>query len=124
MADDQGGSDGGERAVTRLLHCIASYTHELEAIYNTVQSFLRELAVKVARYTRSVANESANRLSRDRDLDDWRLNRRWFRWAEQEWHRHMVDRFASRLSAQLPRYYVQWYDPKCEGLDPVAYSWL
>ncbi|KAK3269832.1 hypothetical protein CYMTET_21730 [Cymbomonas tetramitiformis] len=95
-------------------------THlELEAVYKTVQSFLRELTGKVvrlycdnqavvamlshftsrnpelmrrmrrlwilldlndielqARYIRSEANEWADRLSRDRDLDDWRLNRR------------------------------------------------
>ncbi|KAK3257231.1 hypothetical protein CYMTET_33675 [Cymbomonas tetramitiformis] len=143
-------------------------THlELEAVYKTVQSFLRELTGKVvrlycdnqavvamlshftsrnpelmrrmqrlwilldlndielhARYIRSGANEWADRLSRDRDLDDWRLNRRWFQWAEREWHRHTVDRFASELSAQLPRYYAQWHDPGCEGVDSVAFSWL
>ncbi|KAK3233421.1 hypothetical protein CYMTET_56282 [Cymbomonas tetramitiformis] len=110
-------------------------THlELEAVYKTVQSFLRELTGKVvrlycdnqavvamlshftsrnpelmrrmrrlwilldlndielqARYIRSEANEWADRLSRDRDLDDWRLNRRWFQWAEREWHQHTVD---------------------------------
>ena len=130
-------------------------THlELEAVYKTVQSFLRELTGKVvrlycdnqavvamlshftsrnpelmrrmrrlwilldlndielqARYIRSEANEWADRLSRDRDLDDWRLNRRWFQWAEREWHRNTADRFASELSAQLPRYYGQWHDP-------------
>ncbi|KAK3289450.1 hypothetical protein CYMTET_3129 [Cymbomonas tetramitiformis] len=143
-------------------------THlELEAVYKTVQSFLRELTGKVvrlycgnqavvamlshftsrnpelmrrmrrlwilldlndielqARYIRSEANEWADRLSRDRDLDDWRLNRRWFQWAEREWHRHTVDRFASELSAQLPRYYAQWHDPGCEGVDSLAFSWL
>ncbi|KAK3242073.1 hypothetical protein CYMTET_48217 [Cymbomonas tetramitiformis] len=100
-------------------------THlELEAVYKTVQSFLRELTGKVARYIRSEANEWADRLSRDRDLDDWWLNRGWFQWAEREWHQHTVDRFASELSAQLPRYYAQWHDPGCEGVDSSAFSWL
>ncbi|KAK3262767.1 hypothetical protein CYMTET_28392 [Cymbomonas tetramitiformis] len=58
-----------------------------------------------ARYIRSEANEWADRFSWDKDLDDWCLNRRWLWWAEREWHRHTVDRFASELSAQLPRYY-------------------
>ncbi|KAK3287031.1 hypothetical protein CYMTET_5441 [Cymbomonas tetramitiformis] len=93
-------------------------THlELEAVYKTVQSFLRELTGKAvrlycdnqavvamlshftsrnselmrrmrrlwilldlndielhARYIRSEANEWAGRLSRDKELDDWRLN--------------------------------------------------
>ncbi|KAK3287371.1 hypothetical protein CYMTET_5118 [Cymbomonas tetramitiformis] len=140
-------------------------THlELEAVYKTVQSFLRELTGKVvrlycdnqavvamlshftsrnpelmrrmrrlwilldindielqARCIRSEANERADRLSRDRDLDDWRLNRRWFQWA---WHQHTVDRFASELCVQLPRYYAQWHDPRCEGVDSLAFSWL
>ncbi len=52
-----------------------------------------------ARYIRSEANEWADSLSRDKDLDDWRLNRRWFQCAEREWHWHTVDRFASELSA-------------------------
>ncbi|KAK3266376.1 hypothetical protein CYMTET_24998 [Cymbomonas tetramitiformis] len=143
-------------------------THlELEAVYKTVQSFLRELTGKVvrlycdnqtvvamlshltsrnpelmrrmrrlwilldlndielqARYIRSEANEWADRLSRDRDLDDWRLNRRRFQWAEREWHQHTVDRFASELSAQLPRHYAKWHDPGCEGVDSLAFSWL
>ncbi|KAK3233369.1 hypothetical protein CYMTET_56327 [Cymbomonas tetramitiformis] len=143
-------------------------THlELEAVYKTVLSFLRELTGKVvrlycvnqavvamlshftsrnpelmrrmrrvwilldlndielqARYIRSEANEWADRLSRDRDLDDWRLNRKWFQWAEREWHQHTVDRFASELSAQLPRYYAQWHGPGCEGVDSLAFSWL
>ncbi|KAK3276674.1 hypothetical protein CYMTET_15272 [Cymbomonas tetramitiformis] len=77
-----------------------------------------------ARYIRSEANEWADRLSRDRDLDDWRLNRRWFQWAEREWHQHTVDRFASELSAQLPSYYAQWHDPGGEGVDSLAFSWL
>eukprot|EP00854_Cymbomonas_tetramitiformis_P005864 gene5864-biopygen5891 len=46
------------------------------------------------------------------------------KWAEREWHRHTVERFASELSAQLPRYYAQWYDPGCEGVDSLANSWL
>eukprot|EP00854_Cymbomonas_tetramitiformis_P034125 gene34125-biopygen14559 len=97
---------------------VLAVTHlELEAVVKTVQSFLRELTGKVVRLW-------ADRLSRDRDLDDRRLNRRWFRWAEREWHRHTVDRFASELSAQLPRYYAQWHEPGCEGVDSLAFSWL
>eukprot|EP00854_Cymbomonas_tetramitiformis_P009885 gene9885-biopygen10105 len=76
-----------------------------------------------ASYIKSEANEWPDRLSRYRDLDDWRLNRRWFLWAKAEWHRHTVDRFASELSAQLSRYYAQWYDTGCEGVDSLAYSW-
>eukprot|EP00854_Cymbomonas_tetramitiformis_P034028 gene34028-biopygen4774 len=67
-----------------------------------------------ARDIRSEANDWADRVSRDRDLDDWRLKRRWFQWAERDWHWHMVDRFASALSAQ-------WVTG-ADGLTRVAYD--
>ncbi|KAK3267531.1 hypothetical protein CYMTET_23912 [Cymbomonas tetramitiformis] len=52
-----------------------------------------------ARYIRSEATEWADRLSRDRDLDDWRLNR------------------SCRAT-------IKWHDPGCEGVDSLAFSWL
>eukprot|EP00854_Cymbomonas_tetramitiformis_P001407 gene1407-biopygen1265 len=44
------------------------------------------------------------------------------RWTEEEWHRHTVNRFASKLSANLLRYDTQWYGKVCEGMDTLAYS--
>ncbi|KAK3275491.1 hypothetical protein CYMTET_16379 [Cymbomonas tetramitiformis] len=76
-----------------------------------------------ARYIRSEANQWADRLSRDKDLDDWRISKRWFKYAEEQWGEHSVDRFASEISAQLPRYYSAWHDPGCEGVDSLAYDW-
>ncbi|KAK3262005.1 hypothetical protein CYMTET_29119 [Cymbomonas tetramitiformis] len=49
------------------------------------------------------ANKWADRLSRDTDVNDWKLNWHWFDWAQVEWGEHTVDRFASEISAQLPR---------------------
>ncbi|KAK3289778.1 hypothetical protein CYMTET_2813 [Cymbomonas tetramitiformis] len=76
-----------------------------------------------ARYIRSEANEWADRLSRCEDIDDWRLNRQWFEWADNNWGPHTVDRFASEISAQLPRYFAGWHDPLWEGLDSMTYNW-
>ncbi|KAK3261773.1 hypothetical protein CYMTET_29333 [Cymbomonas tetramitiformis] len=69
-----------------------------------------------ARYIRSEANVWADNLSRCEDLDDWRLNWDWFVWANKQWGPYTVDRFAFEISAQLPRYYAAWKDPKCEVL--------
>ncbi|KAK3245551.1 hypothetical protein CYMTET_44886 [Cymbomonas tetramitiformis] len=66
----------------------------------------------------------ADRLSQDKDLDDWRLNRQWFEWADAEWHKRTVARFANELSTLLPWYHAQWYDPGCKGMDSLAYYWL
>ncbi|KAK3265932.1 hypothetical protein CYMTET_25408 [Cymbomonas tetramitiformis] len=144
-------------------------THlELEAVYKTVQAFLKELEGKVvrlycdnqavvamlshftsrnpdlmrrmrrlwslldlhdielqARYIRSEANVWADNLSRCEDLDDWRLNRKWFKWASEQWGPFTVDRFASEISVQLPRcsFLAAWKDPKCEGVDSLTYDW-
>eukprot|EP00854_Cymbomonas_tetramitiformis_P000289 gene289-biopygen203 len=76
-----------------------------------------------ARYIRSEANVWADNLSRCEDLDDWRLNREWFEWANKQWGPFTVDRFASEISTQLPRYYAAWKDPRCEGVDSLAYDW-
>ncbi|KAK3248872.1 hypothetical protein CYMTET_41678 [Cymbomonas tetramitiformis] len=139
---------------------------ELEVVFKTVKSFMRELEGKMVwlycnnqavvamlshftsrnpelmrrmrklwplldlhdielqvRYIRSEANEWADRLSRCEDIDDWRLNRRWFEWADSHWGPHTVDRFASEILAQLPRYFAEWFDPHCEGVDSLAYDW-
>eukprot|EP00854_Cymbomonas_tetramitiformis_P034610 gene34610-biopygen34373 len=76
-----------------------------------------------ARYICSEANEWADRLSRDKDLDDWRINKKWFKYAEEQWGEHSVDRFASEISAQLPRSYSAWHDPGYEGVESLAYDW-
>ncbi|KAK3238126.1 hypothetical protein CYMTET_51842 [Cymbomonas tetramitiformis] len=39
-------------------------------------------------------------LYQSEDLNDWRLTRCWFEWADKQW-----EIFASEISAQLPRYY-------------------
>ncbi|KAK3233094.1 hypothetical protein CYMTET_56579 [Cymbomonas tetramitiformis] len=74
-------------------------------------------------YICSEANVWADNLLRCEDLDDWRLNRDWFVWADKQWGPYTVDRFASEISAQLPRYYAAWKDPKCEGVDSLTYDW-
>ncbi|KAK3259929.1 hypothetical protein CYMTET_31091 [Cymbomonas tetramitiformis] len=102
-------------------------THlEMEAVYKTVQSFLRELTGKVVRLycdNQAVVAMLSHFTSRNPELMR-RMRRLWFQWAEREWHQHTVDRFASELSAQLPRCYAQWRDPGYEGVDSLAFSWL
>jgi len=78
-------------------------------------------------YIRSAANIWADRLSRDLDINDWKLNPAEFRRKDFEWGGptgHTVDRFASHTSAQLPRYYSLYRDPACEGVNSLAQDWL
>ncbi|KAK3271043.1 hypothetical protein CYMTET_20585 [Cymbomonas tetramitiformis] len=107
-------------------------THlELEGVYKTVQSFMRELTGKVVRLhcdNQAVVAMPGHFTSRNPKIMR-RMRHLWilldlYDWAVREWHRHTVDRFSSELSAQLPRYYAQWRDRGCEGVDFLAYSWL
>eukprot|EP00854_Cymbomonas_tetramitiformis_P034200 gene34200-biopygen19794 len=123
------GSKGDELRHLHITHL------ELEAVYKTVQSFLRELTGKVVRLycdNHAVVAMLSHFTSRDPELMR-RMRRLWLlldlndielQWADTEWHNHTVYRFASELSTQLPRYYAQWYDSGCEGVDSLAYSWL
>ena len=77
-------------------------------------------------YIRSAANVWADQLSRDLDLEDWRLNPEEFRRKDSEWGGatgHTVDRFASMTSAQLRRYYSLQRDPHCEGTHSLRHDW-
>eukprot|EP00873_Tetraselmis_striata_P040771 jgi/Tetstr1/461035/TSEL_006185.t1 len=75
-----------------------------------------------ARYIRSAANVWADRLSRHLDSDDWQLDPVMFAELEAMWGAHSVDRFASAMSAMLPRYNAAWLDPGCEALDSLHLS--
>ena len=77
-------------------------------------------------YIRSAANVWADALSRDLDVDDWKLNPKEFQRKDREWGGptgHTVDRFASWTSAQLPRYYSENRDPECEGTNSLSHDW-
>jgi hypothetical protein len=69
------------------------------------------------RYIRSAANIWADSLSRELDTEDWQLNPRLFRHLQERWGPHTIDRFASMLNAQLPRFNARWRDPQCEDVD-------
>jgi hypothetical protein len=69
------------------------------------------------RYIRSAANVWADTLSRELDTEDWQLNPRIFEHLQHRWGPHTIDRFASMLNAQLPRFNARWRDPQCEDID-------
>ena len=75
------------------------------------------------RYIRSEANVWADALSRERDTEEWKLNPVVFNLLQRKYGPHTVDRFASHLSAQLPRYNSRWMDPQSEGVDALLRSW-
>jgi hypothetical protein len=78
-------------------------------------------------YIRSAANIWADTLNRELDIEDWKLNPRLYAHLQSRWGPHTIDRFASMLNTQLPRFNARWRDPQCEDVDclhlPVT-TWL
>jgi hypothetical protein len=68
-------------------------------------------------------NVLADRLSRLRDHDDWKLNPRIFREASAKWGVPQVNRFAIANNAQCERFNSRWGDPQSEARDAFTQVW-
>ena len=76
-------------------------------------------------YVPGVQNTLADRLSRSAvDRHDWMLNRSIFRKLNTLWGPLVVDLFATRATAQLPRFYSWKPDPQAEAVDAFTQDWL
>jgi hypothetical protein len=69
------------------------------------------------KHIRSAANIWAHGLNRELHRDEWQLNPRIFSCLQTEWGPHSIDRFASMVNTQLPRFNAKRRDPKCEDID-------
>ena len=54
---------------------------------------------------------------------DFCLIREAFGQLEHKFGPHSIDRFASDISAQLPRYNTKYFSPKAEALDAFSLNW-
>ncbi|KAK3239265.1 hypothetical protein CYMTET_50799 [Cymbomonas tetramitiformis] len=107
-------------------------THlELEAVYKTVQAFLHGAGgqgrTALLRQPGGGGNAFALHLQKpgpDEENEETLAATGSARHrVAGSWGPYTVDRFASEISAQLPRYYAAWKDPKCEGVDSLTYDW-
>jgi hypothetical protein len=109
------------QAVCAILSSYTSRSPELMRELRRLWYLLDTLDVTLLpRYIRSSDNWWADSLSRTLDRGDWRLRRSLFLSLDSEWGPHSIDRFATRLNTQLPRYNSAWLDPGTEGLDAFA----
>jgi hypothetical protein len=70
-----------------------------------------------ARGIRSSANVRADKLSRETNKDDWRLNSRIFTYMDSLWGPHSIDKFATQGNTQLPRHSARCRDPTSKAVD-------
>ena len=105
------------QAVVRMLTSLTSRSPalmtELRKFWYVVDT--NNISVR-PRYIRSAANIWADRLSRELEDSDWQLHPKLFRHLDKR-YRHTIDRFASEVNTQLPRYNSRWLDPRTEGVD-------
>ena len=74
-------------------------------------------------YIRSHLNVLADRLSRLRDQDDWKLNPELFQVACATWKTPTIDRFATANNRQTRRYNSRFWGPDCEARDSFTQRW-
>ena len=70
-------------------------------------------------YIWSAANIWADKLSRETDISDWQLARRVFNHLDETYHKHTIDRFASRKNKRLQRYNAKWRDREAKAMDSL-----
>ena len=70
-----------------------------------------------AKYLAGSENKQTDMLSRLNPKFEWTLHLRIFQWLDNLWGNHTVDRFATMLNAQLPRFNSRYYDPLAEAVD-------
>lgn len=68
-------------------------------------------------------NQTADRLSRLRDLHEWRLRPRSARRLQKLWGKASLDCFASPHNALCPRYFSRFPHPTSAGVDALAQTW-
>ena len=88
-------------ALTKLTSRSPAMMEELRRLWYLLDT--NDIHIR-ARYIRSAANVWADTLSRELDTEDWQLNPQIFEHLQRRWGPHTVDRFASMLNAQLPRF--------------------
>jgi len=69
------------------------------------------------------ANDIADRESRATPFDDWTLRREVFRWLDQRWGPHSVDRLADTDNSQVQRFNSARACPNSEGVDCFTQDW-
>lgn len=112
---------GDNQAVVAVSTSLTSRSPALMAETRTLFDILDTLDVtSTDEWLATHLNVEADRLSREADSGDWRLDPAEFRRLDRDWGPHSVDRFATENNAQLARFNSAWAQPTSEGVDAFA----
>ena len=108
-----------------LVLSVGSRNKELHREAVTVYKLCRELNMRLSvEWVSRDYNVEADQLSRFNDPNDYMLDPACFRYIDQLWGPHTVDRFASLQTRQLERFCSRYRNPRCEAVDAFTISWL
>ena len=68
-------------------------------------------------------NAEADALSKQQELDDFRISPEIFGHLDRHWGPHTIDLFATPASTQLPRYCSRLYEPTATATNAFTLSW-
>jgi hypothetical protein len=149
MAEREGGS--GLRELQAILYVLRSFVSMIS--HKRVQVFtdsmnavaiidhgsgvphLQQMALDIFWFVKSHAvtlsvswvprseNQKADAISKWQDTNDWRLNSVVFANLNAKWGVHTVDRFASHINAQLPRFNSYLWCPGTEAVNCFTQCW-
>ncbi len=94
---------------------------DLDIVMRAIWSEAYNLNVKLsAKHLPGVQNWLADALSRSQSTFEWRLHPNIFKYLDNIWGPHDIDRFASITTTQLPIYNSYHWDPLTSGVDALA----
>lgn len=73
-----------------------------------------------ASHIRGLDNTQADQLSRITDNYNWQLHPQLFHLIDRTFGPHSIDRFASVVNTQLPRFNSRFWEPETEGIDALS----
>ena len=89
----------------------------MKAIFTHVHKNRMVLSVK---FLAGSQNCHADRLSRQLSPYKWKIHPQLFKWLDERWGPHTVDRFALKMTAHISRYNSLFYDTGTSGVDALA----
>ena len=96
----------------------------MSELMTTIFVTAQELGIFLtAKYLAGKDNGRADGLSRIMSPYEWQLHPEVFQVLESMWGPHTVDRFASEMTTQLPRYNSLFSDPGTEAVDAMMQKW-
>ena len=116
--------------LTDNISCVAYINHlggpstQLTRLARSLWTTAYELGIDLsAKHLAGKLNVRADYLSRAVCPQEWMIHPELFRYIDNHFGPHTIDRFASFRTAQLPRYNSRLYDPATEAVDAMAQHW-